>query len=103
MRDMMATHERLPAETPAIAESVRRAAAAAFEALPAILLAAALLMPALAAFAGRTAERAVPAEAPAPASDVGHEIADQGNRALIEIRDDLRQGLRQNIALPKLS
>jgi hypothetical protein len=85
-------------------ESIRKAVAAAFEALPAILLAGALLMPALAAFAGRSAERAAPpADAAAPAAELGREIADQGNRALIEIREESREALRQNLSLPKLS
>jgi hypothetical protein len=82
------------------AESVRKAAAAAFEAIPALLLAAALLMPALAAFASRAADADAPAT---PAQEVGRAIADQGNRALIEIREDAREALRQDITLPKLS
>ena len=57
-------------------------------------------MPALAAIAGRAAERAEPAT---PASEVGRAIADQGNRALVEIRSDARESLRQNLSLPKLS
>lgn len=81
-------------------ETARRAAAAAFEALPAVLLAAALLMPALAAIAGRTAERPAPAS---PAAQIAPVIADQGNRALAEIREQARESLRQNLALPKLS
>jgi hypothetical protein len=81
-------------------ESVRKAAAAAFEALPAVLLAAALLMPALAAIAGRTTERAEPV---APAAEVGRAIADQGNRALAEIREQARESLRPSLAQPKLS
>ena len=39
------------ATTPATRESLRKAAAAAFDALPALLLAAALMMPAFAALA----------------------------------------------------
>jgi hypothetical protein len=85
---------------PEPAESLRKAAAAAWEALPAILLAAALLMPALAAIAGRSAERAAPV---APSAEVGRAIADQGNRALVEIRSEARESLRQNLSLPKLS
>lgn len=102
MRDMMATHECLEARTQAqkTRESVRKAAAAAFEALPAILLAVALLMPALAAFAGRSAQRAVE---PAPATEVGRDIAEQGNRALIEIRRESRELLRGSLAPPQLS
>jgi hypothetical protein len=86
----------------ATAESVRKAAAAAFEALPALLLAAALLMPAVAAVATRAADADTPPQA-APAQDVGREIAEQGNRALVEIREEAREALRQNVALPKLS
>ena len=86
----------------AAAESVRKAAAAAFEALPAILLAGALLMPALAAFAGRTA---IPTDLDRQAIEVrtGVSIADQGNEALIRIREESREALRQNVTLPKLS
>jgi hypothetical protein len=97
---MTATTDRTNAPS---GEVVRKAAVAAFEALPALLLAAALLMPALAAFAGRTATPPAPAPAAAPATELGREIADQGNRALIQIRTETRESLRQNITLPKLS
>jgi hypothetical protein len=88
------------------AETLRKAAAATLEALPALLLAAALLMPALVAFAGRTAERAAEPAAPVTApvvTETGHAIAEQGNRALVEIREDARESLRETLALPKLS
>lgn len=85
---------------PATAESVRKAAAAAWEALPAILLAAALLMPALAAIADRDAAGAKSAT---PATETGRAIAEQGNRALAEIRQEARKSLQQNLAPPKLS
>ena len=102
MRDMMAAPERLDADLHPTRESVRKAAAAAFEALPALLLAAALLMPALAAFAGRMAEREAEKQ-PAPVTEVGRVIADQGNRALVEIREESRAALREALVLPKLS
>jgi hypothetical protein len=99
MRDMMATHERLEAQTrEETRESLRKAAAAAFEALPALLLAGALLMPALAALAAKTA-----GQQPAPGVELGQVIASQGNRALADIRADQREVLRQSLALPKLS
>ena len=87
--------------TPA-SESVRKAAAAAYEALPAVLLAAALLAPAIAAFAARNA---VPVDLDRKALEVrtGQSIADQGNEALTRIRQESREALRQNIVLPKLS
>jgi hypothetical protein len=100
MRDMMATPERLDARTHEPRESVRKAAAAAFEALPALLLAAALLMPALAALAEKTAERetgARPVEV-----ELGQVIAGQGNQALVQIRVEARESARQAIALPTL-
>lgn len=102
MRDMMATHERLEAHAPETRESVRKAAAAAFEALPAILLAAALLMPALAAFAGRAA---IPADLERQAIETrtGLSIAEQGNEALRQIREESREALRRDLAPPKLS
>jgi hypothetical protein len=106
MRDMLATHKRLDVQPLETREAIRKAAAATFEALPALLLAAALLMPALAAFAGRLAERAAEDATPAAApvvTETGRAIADQGNRALIEIRDESRESLRQNLTLPKLS
>jgi len=98
MRDMMASHERLEAQSTETRESLRKAAAAAFEALPALLLAGALLMPALAALAAKTAERQAP-----PGVELGQVIASQGNQALVEIRDEQREALRQSLALPKLS
>ncbi len=70
--------------------------------LPALLLAHALLMPALAALATRSADADAPPQA-SPAQDIGHEIAEQGNRALVEIRQEARESLRQNVTLPKLS
>jgi hypothetical protein len=116
MRDMMATHERLEAreaqiqaqiqaqtrtQSPVEArESLRKAAAAAFEALPAILLAGALLMPALAALAAKTANQQL---AIAPGAEVSQVIAAQGNQALADIRAEQRESLRRSLALPKLS
>ena len=102
MRDMMATHERLNPSAHETREAVRKAAAAAYEALPAILLAAALLAPALAAFAVKSA---VPADLDRKALEVrtGQSIAEQGNEALVRIREESRETLRQNITLPKLS
>lgn len=79
------------------AESVRKAAAAALEALPAILLAAALLMPALAAFSAHKGEQPVPA-----VTGLGQVIAAQGNQALIDIRAESRASLRRDITLPQL-
>lgn len=80
------------------AESVRKAAAATFEALPAILLAAALLMPALASFsAPRGGEPPVPA-----VTGLGLVIAAQGNQALIDILAESRESLRRDITLPTL-
>jgi len=100
MRDMMATHERLEAHTrEETRESLRKAAAAVFEALPALLLAGALLMPALAALAAKTAGQA----APAPGVELGQVIAAQGNKALVDIRAEQREALRQSLALPRLS
>ena len=87
MRDMMASHERLEAQSTETRESLRKAAAAAFEALPA-----------LAALAAKTAERQAP-----PGVELGQVIASQGNQALVEIRDEQREALRQSLALPKLS
>ena len=83
-------------------ETARKAAVAAYEALPAILLAAALLAPAIAAFAARTA---VPPDLDRKAVEVrtGQTIAEQGNRALIQIREESREALRQSVTLPKLS
>ncbi len=102
MRDMMATHERLTPNPHETRDAVSKAAAAAYEALPAILLAAALLAPALAAFAVKSA---VPEDLDRKAVEVrtGQSIAEQGNAALIRIREESREALRQNIALPKLS
>lgn len=97
MRDMMATHERLETHSPGTRESVRKVAAAAFEALPAILLAGALLMPALAALAAKTAERRTQ-----PGAELGQVIATQGNQALADIRAEQGAALRQGLALPKL-
>jgi hypothetical protein len=95
MRDMMATHERLDARTHEPREAVRKAAAAAFEALPALLLAAALLMPAIAALATDEANPEVPVQ-------LGQVIAAQGNEALATIRADARESARASIVLPKL-
>ena len=97
MRDMMATHERLDAHE--TRESVRKAAASVYEALPALLLAAALMMPALAALAAKSAERQT---APTPGAELGRVIAAQGNQALLDIRAEQREALRQNLSLPKL-
>ena len=104
MRDMMATHERLEshsAETSSTESShtLRKAAAAAFEALPAVLLAGALLMPALAALAAKTVERQ---PIPSPGVELGQVIASQGNQALLDIRAEQLETLRQNLTLPKL-
>jgi hypothetical protein len=63
--------------------TLKRAAAGLYEALPAILLAAALLAPAFAALAG---DETPPRRDP----QIGLAIADQGNRALIQIRAGLR-------------
>lgn len=73
---------------------LRRTLAALVEALPALLLAVALLGPALAALAGPTPER------PADLSP-GLAIAQQGNRALLAIRDDAREASR-HMAPPAL-
>jgi hypothetical protein len=83
-------------------ETARKAAVAAYEALPAILLAAALLAPAIAALAAR---QALPAdfERQAIEARTGASIANQGNGALIEIREESRASLRQHLNLPKLS
>ncbi|MGQ0586855.1 MAG: hypothetical protein ACT4PK_06600 [Gammaproteobacteria bacterium] len=76
-------------------ESVRKAAVAAYEALPAILLAAALLMPALAALATKAAERETQVE-------LGQAISVQGNQALADIRAETRVAAIANLTLPKL-
>lgn len=81
-------------QTP-IARTARKAAVAAYEALPAILLAAALLMPAIAALATQEAEQQTRVE-------LGQAIAAQGNQALAAIRADARESARANIVLPKL-
>jgi hypothetical protein len=80
---------------------IRKAAVAAYEALPAILLAAALLMPALAAFA---VPDVVPADLDRTAVSVrtGLAIAGQGDRALLQIRAESRQSLKTRLALPAL-
>jgi len=88
---MNATHPRPAAET------VRKAAVAAYEALPAILLAAALLMPALAAFAAQVAEQAAPERV-----ELSQAIATQGNQALVQIRQESRESLRASLTLPSL-
>ena len=109
MRDMMATHERLNTSAHQAREAVGKAAAAAYEALPAILLAAALLMPALAAFAVKSAvpgnfdRQAIEARTGLSVAEPADAIADQGNRALVQIREESRTSLRQNLQLPKLS
>ena len=77
--------------------NLRQIAAAAYEALPAILLAAALLMPALTVLAQPAREAAAP-----PQAELGRAIADQGNRALLQIRAESRGSLRQSVGLPKL-
>ena len=97
MRDMMANPDRLEAHSSESRESLRKAAAAAFEALPALLLAGALLMPALAALAAKTADKQV-----APGVELGQVIASQGNQALLQIRAEQRETLRQTLELPKL-
>ena len=79
-------------------ETVRKAAVAAYEALPAILLAAALMMPALAAFADRSADQVA-----ADRAALGQAIAAQGNRALVQIRAEARASVRQNLALPTIT
>lgn len=79
--------------------NIRKTAVAAYEALPAILLAAALLMPALAALAGPAGENSREAAAPAQA-EIGQAIAEQGNRALAQIRAESRESLRKSLALP---
>ncbi|MGH8629533.1 MAG: hypothetical protein ACREU7_02040 [Burkholderiales bacterium] len=100
----MTAHRATPAS-----ESVRKAAAAAYEALPAILLAAALLAPAIAAFAARNAmpddfdRQAVEVRTGMSITEPADSIAEQGNRALVEIRKESRETLLQNLALPKLS
>jgi hypothetical protein len=101
MRDMMATHERLDAATPTeTREKVHKAVAAAFEALPAVLLAAALLMPALAAFAAKDAESKT---RPQPdVVELSQAIAAQGNQALADIRAEARESARETLTLPKL-
>ena len=76
------------------AESLRRAAAALAEALPILLLAAALLAPALAAITGDEAPRV-------PSPELGRAIAEQGNRALLTIRADTREAVR-HMAPPAL-
>jgi hypothetical protein len=87
---------------PSAREIARKAATAAFEALPALLLAAALLAPAVAAFAVKSA---APAELEPQALEVRTELSipEQGNRALIEIRLDAREALRRDVTLPELS
>lgn len=104
MRDMMATPERLEAHAAESSHTesshtLRQAAAAAFEALPALLLAGALLMPALAALAAKTADRQ---PTPNPGVELGQVIASQGNQALLDIRAEQLETLRQNLTLPKL-
>jgi hypothetical protein len=101
MRDMMASPERLDAHPSQTGETVRRAAAAAFEALPAILLAAALLMPALAAIAAKSAEQQKVTELPV-AVEVSQLIAAQGNQALVDIRAEARESMLANLTLPTL-
>lgn len=95
MRDMMATHERLNPSAHKTREAVGKAAVAAYEALPAILLAAALLMPALAAFATKAAVQD-------PRVELSQAIAAQGNQALADIRAETRVAARANLVLPKL-
>ena len=84
-------------------QTARKAAVAAYEALPAILLAAALLAPAVAAIAQRSAlsqdfeRKAIEAR-----TGLSVSIAEQGNAALRQIRADSKESLRQSITLPKL-
>ena len=91
-----ATHTRF-------SQTARKAATATYEALPAILLAAALLMPALAAISQHAAlspdfeRKAVEAR-----TGLSLSIAEQGNQAIAQIRADSKQSLRQTITLPKL-
>lgn len=99
MRDMMANHDRLESHSAGTGDAVRKAAAATFEALPALLLAAALLMPALAAFAAPDAEREPHRQ---PNVDLSRVIAMQGNQALADIRADARESVRNSLTLPQL-
>lgn len=75
-------------------QTLRRAAAGFAEAIPVVLLAAALLAPAFAVLAGPYTGR--PHDA-----GLGHVIAEQGNRALLTIRDDARDASR-HMAPPAL-
>jgi hypothetical protein len=92
MRDMMATYERLETHSPRARESARKVAAAVFEALPAVLLAAALLMPALAALAVKDADDETRRE---PDVALSQAIAVQGNQALADIRAEARVSARE--------
>ena len=103
MRDMMATHDRLTPSAHETREAVGKAAAAAYEALPALLLAAALLMPALAAIAQHAAlSPDFESKALEARTGLSFSIAEQGNAALRQIRADSNESLRQTITLPKL-
>lgn len=92
----------LATQTP-IAESTRKAAAAAYEALPAILLAVALLLPAIAALAEHSA---LPADFERQAVEartgISLSIAVQGDEALAAIRADAHEMARASIVLPRL-
>jgi hypothetical protein len=86
-----------------LSQTARKAATATYEALPAILLAAALLLPALAAIAQHAAlspdfeRRAVEAR-----TGLSLSIAAQGNQAIAQIKADSKASLRETITLPKL-
>ncbi len=83
--------------------TARKAAVAAYEAIPAVLLAAALLMPAIAAIAQRTTlsddfeRKTVEAR-----TGLSLSIAAQGNQALADIRVESKESLRQTLTLPQL-
>ena len=51
------------------------------------------------ALAAKTAERE---RAPSPGAELGQVIASQGNQALLHIRAEQLQALRENLTLPKL-
>jgi hypothetical protein len=103
MRDMMATHDRLNPCAPETRDAASNAAVAAYEALPALLLAAALLMPALAAIAQHSALAAdFESKALEARTGLSFSIAEQGNAALRQIRADSKESLRQAITLPEL-
>ncbi len=84
-------------------QTARKAAVAAYEALPAILLAATLLMPAVAAIAQHSAlssdfeRKAIEAR-----TGLSLSIAEQGNQAIAQIKAESKASLRETITLPKL-